>query len=188
MKNPDRKSGKSHVRVSYPLLALAVVSMLCCYGYRVWATSRREQATRPRLATDALIKALRTYHSQVGSFPKSFQELQERVWRNQPQRNFGNEGRELALANYYYIYWQAGAHTCTVWAIPTGTHREEGATHFLVLTPDTLRRWKGAPLQMEDIERLRGAPAYAQLAVLGLVEQPQLDLKKQQGRLMGLFK
>ena len=69
--------------------------------------------------------------------------------------DFGADGRSLSIANYHYIYHPVDAGACTIWIIPTGPRRDEGATHFLLLYPDSLRRWKGAPLSPDESNRCR---------------------------------
>lgn len=160
------------------ILGLSVVAAIGSYAYGLWLASRQEQKKLPRLALDPIVKALRGYHRQAAKFPQTFAELEGRVWHHKDLPNFGDDGRSLSAANYYYLYYQAGPSTCTIWAIPTGSRREEGSTIFVVLTPEAIRRWKGAPLSIEEIERLKPVPSPSELAVLGLIEQPPLHFKR----------
>ncbi|MDQ3181432.1 MAG: hypothetical protein M3Q33_13030, partial [Acidobacteriota bacterium] len=61
-----------------------------------------------------------------------------------------------------------------------GKEREESPTWFLVVTPDTCRRWKGATLPLEQIERIEPNPSIKELGVFGLIEQPAVNFKDQQ--------
>jgi hypothetical protein len=81
------------------------------------------------------------------------------------------------MTNYYYVYYAIDATACCLWAIPINKRREEGSTFFLALTPDAARKWKGAPLGLEEIKRLPPVPDPAQLAVLGLTEQAVVQLR-----------
>ena len=81
------------------------------------------------------------------------------------------------MANYYYIYYLIDGGTCTLWAIPINKRREEGSTFFLALSTETARRWKGAPLALDEIKRLPALPEPAQLALLGLTEQQPIQLQ-----------
>jgi len=65
--------------------------------------------------------------------------------------------------------------TCTVWAIPSGPKREEGSTHFLVITPDLIRHWKGPALSKIDIDSIAPAPTTNLLITLGMTEQKIID-------------
>ncbi len=148
--------------------------------------SQREKALIPRPAVDYIIKALRTYHHQVGKFPENFVELETRVWRHPHPPKFADEGRGISMHNYYYIYALAEPGVCALWAIPVNK-REEGSTFFLTIAPEWVRRWKGAPLSFDEIKRLPYVSTAAQLAVLGLTElsaiqaQPPPNYRKPSG-------
>jgi hypothetical protein len=88
----------------------------------------------PRPAVDQIVRALRTYHHQVGSFPQCFVELEARVWRYNHPPNFGDDGRSPSMANYYYLYYAVDSGACTLWAIPINKRREEASTFFLALS------------------------------------------------------
>ena len=171
------KEETTTVRLTYILLGFCVLGVIGSYLYGLWATSQEEKAMLPRPAVDQIIKALRAYHNQAGRFPESFAQLEGRVWRHSRPPNFGEDGRSLSMANYYYIYYPIDAGTCTLWAIPINKRREEGSTFFLALSAEAARRWKGAPLALEEIKRLPALPEPAQLAVLGLTEQQPIQLQ-----------
>ncbi|MEK6320995.1 MAG: hypothetical protein AABN33_04870 [Acidobacteriota bacterium] len=171
------KGETTRVRLTYILLGFCLLAVIGSHLYGLWAASQEEKAMLPRLAIDQIIKALRTYHRQVGKFPQSFTELERRVWRHKRTPNFGEDGRSLSMANYFYIYYLIDAGTCTLWAIPINKRREEGSTFFLALSVETARRWKGAPLSLGEIKRLPSVPEPAQLALLGLTEQQPIHLR-----------
>jgi hypothetical protein len=175
MPSPEGKSG---FRFTYLILGFSIVAVIGSYFYSFWSASQREKATLPRPAVDQIVKALRTYHHQVGRFPQSFVELEARVWRHTRTPNFGDDGRSLSMANYYYLYYAVDSGACTLWAIPINKRREEGSTFFLALSPATVRRWKGAPLALDEITRLPGIPEPGQLALLGLTEQQPTQLQR----------
>jgi hypothetical protein len=164
-------------RFSYLILGFSVVAAVGSHFYALWDASQQEKAMLPRPAVDHIIKALRAYHQKTGRFPQSFADFDTRIWRQSPARTLGGDGRNLAMANYYYIYSLVDSGTCTLWAIPINKRREEGSTFFLALSPETARRWKGAALALDEIKHLPGLPEPAQLALLGLTEQQPIQLK-----------
>ena len=174
MPSVDPRTG---FRFSYLILGFSVVAAIGSHFYSLWAASQQEKAMLPRPAVDQIIKALRAYHQKAGKFPESFTELETRVWRQSHARTFGEDGRSLSMANYYYIYYLVDSGACTLWAIPINKRREEGSTFFLALSPEIARRWKGAALAFDEIKRLPALPDPAQLAVLGLTEQQPIQLK-----------
>lgn len=168
---------KTGFRFTYLILGFSVVAAIGSHFYSLWAASQQENAMLPRPAVDLIIKALRKYHQRAGKFPQSFTELEARVWRESQTRSFGEDGRSLSMANYYYLYYQVDSGTCTLWAIPINKRREEGSTFFLALSPETVRRWKGVALALDEIKRLPSVPDPAQLALLGLTEQQPIQLR-----------
>ncbi len=171
-------NGKTRLRISFVLLCSALGALVITHAsasvMEIWQA--RQQT--PRLAVDSLVKALRTYHRQTGRFPTDFRELEVRVWKHKNPPDFGPDGRSLSIANYHYIYHPAGVRVCTIWIIPTGPRRDEGATHFLLLYPDNLRRWKGSPLSLDEIRTLPPVPQYREMALFGMTEQPQIGLAR----------
>jgi len=165
--SPD---ASTRFRFSYLILGLCAAAALGSYIYKVWNSSQQEKALLPRLAADQIIKALRTYQHQIGKFPDNFIELEERVWKHAQAPKFYEEGRGISMHNYYYIYYLVEARVCALWAIPVNKRREEGSTYFLTISPEWVRRWKGAPLTLDEIKRLPDIPTPAQLALLGLTE------------------
>jgi hypothetical protein len=172
-------AGKSRLRISVVMVGISLVALIVTYAAVTIAAEWRAREQVPRLAADSLVKSLRAYHQQTGRFPANFRELEARVWKHKQAPDFGADGRSLTVANYYYVYYPVDASTCTVWIVPVGPRREEGATHFLLLTPGELRRWKGAPLTLDEVKKLPSSvPQYNEMALLGMTEQQPIDLDK----------
>jgi hypothetical protein len=169
---------KRQLRVSLVLFGIVIAAIIASHGVVAILETRRWGEQAPRLAVDSLVKALRTHHKQTGRFPADFRELEARVWKHKIQHNFGADGRSLSVANYYYLYHPVDGGACTIWVIPTGPRRDEGSTHFLLLSPDSLRRWKGAPLSLDEVSKLRGVLRYGEMNLLGMTEQAQINLTK----------
>jgi hypothetical protein len=166
------------IRASFVMFGASVAALLVVYATAAILEAWRLREQTPRLAVDSLVKALRTYHRQTGRFPADFRELEARVWKHKKSPDFGADGRSLSVANYYYLYHLVDARTATIWIIPTGPKREEGSTHFLLLMPDNLRRWKGAPLSLDEVSKLTPVPQYRQMHLLGMTEQQPIELNR----------
>jgi hypothetical protein len=163
-------------RISFVTLGISVAAFVISFVFVTILGNWREREQTPRLAVDSLVKALRGYHKQAGRFPTDFRELEARVWKHKKTPDFGADGRSLSVANYFYLYHQIDAGSATIWIIPTGARREEGSTHFLLLRPDSLRRWKGVPLSLDKIKDLPAVPQYRQMTLLGMTEQEPVEL------------
>ena len=166
------------LRMSFMTLGASAAAMIIAYAATTILEARRLREQTPRLAVDSMVKALRAYRGQTGRFPDDFRELEERVWKHKSAPDFGADNRSMSVANYFYIYARVNAGVATIWIIPTGPKREEGSTHFLLLTPDNLRRWKGAPLSLEEAKRLPPVPQYREMALLGMTEQRPIELTR----------
>jgi hypothetical protein len=170
----ERKSG---FRVTYLILGVVDRRRYRLPSLLALDHCSAQEGHASALRCDQIVKGLRSYHHQVGRFPQSFVELEARVWRHTRTPNFGDDGCSLSMANYYYLYYAVDASACTLWAIPVNKRREEGSTFFLALSPEIARRWKGAPLALDEIEKLPALPNPAQLAPLGLTEQQKMRLQ-----------
>lgn len=166
---------KTGLKISFILLAVAIVVTGVCYVYSRWAEAQQQQESLPRLEADRLVKGLRQYQREMGQFPNDLAELQGRVWKNTPVPDFGTTKRTLTVANYYYLYSKVDPLTCAVWVIPSGPRREEGSTHFLVIGPQVIRRWKGPALSRTDVDKLEPVPTAGVLNIMGMTEQPLID-------------
>jgi hypothetical protein len=74
------------------------------------------------------------------------------------------------------MYSKVDPLTCAFWAIPSGPRREEGSTHFLVIGPEGIGRWKGPALSKADIDKLEPVPTADVLNVMGMTEQSMIAL------------
>ena len=164
------------LRFSFVALGLSVAALVVSFFSVTILGMWREREQTPRLAVDSLVKGLRTYHKQTGRFPTDFRELEARVWKHKQPPDLGVDGRNLSVANYLDRYYPVDAASATIWIIPIGPQREKGSTHFLLLKPTSLRRWKGAPLSLEGIKNIPPVPQYGQMANFGMVEQGSIHL------------
>jgi hypothetical protein len=135
-----------------------------------------------------MVKGLRQYQRETGQFPGDFSELDKRIWKYKTAPDFGSTKRTLSHWNYYYVYAKSDPLTCTIWAIPSGPKREEGSTHFLVVTPDVIRNWKGSALGKADIDRISSEPTGDLLNMLGMTEQKVIDQRQASKSRGGLFR
>jgi hypothetical protein len=161
-----------HLKITLFLMPIAVVVVVGIYIYSLWASERERTAEAPVEAFDVMVRDLRSFHKKRGGFPNDLKELEGVVWEKKEDRQFSKDGAALTHRNYHYLYTPISHHEFTLWAIPMGRQREEAATWFMVVTPETQRRWKGPALTPEDVRGLELRPSAHQLNVLGLIEQP----------------
>lgn len=164
-------------------LSLVVAPILLClvvvvYVYSLWRADRKKADDLPVEAVSQMMRDLLRFHEKRGGFPDDLKVLEGVVWEKKA-RSFSVENRALNHRNYYYFYTHISPHQFTLWAIPTGVSRDEAPTHFLVVSPDACRRWKGAALPLEQVERIKPNPSLKELGIFGLIEQPVIDLKNQ---------
>jgi hypothetical protein len=164
-------STKQKFKVTYLAVGACIALMLGSYCYGTWMQARSAEQKRPRLALDSLLKGLREFKSKNGGFPVDLVALDKVVWKHNPPADFGPDNRRLTAANYYYLYNWVDGNVCTVWAIPCGETRTEGATIFAIISAKTIRVWKGPSLIPEDLSKLTPQPDAALLALLGMTEQ-----------------
>jgi hypothetical protein len=150
--------------------------LVISFAYGTWARTQRESELVPQLGAENLIKSLRQFQRKTGQFPEDFMQLEkEGIWKHSAVPDFGPSKRTLVVKNYYYQYAKSDAMTCTLWAVPSGPKREEGSTHFLVITPDVIRHWKGPALSKSEIDGIAPAPSTTLLITLGMTEQKIID-------------
>lgn len=178
---------KQKFKLTFVIIGVSILVLVISFAYGTWAKTQREAEMVPRLAADSMMKSLRQFQRQTGRFPDDLAELEERVWKHKKMPDFGPAKRTLTAANYYYIYAKSDALTCTLWAIPSGPKREEASTHFLVITPEVIRRWKGPALSKSDIDRVAPEPTGDLLNMLGLTEQKIIDQRSGNKGSTGLF-
>ena len=162
----------SRLKVSLVLLPVAIAVLAGIYVYSLWAAERQRAADVPVEAADAMMRDLLSFHKKRGGFPKDLRELEGVVWEKKESRSYSKDNRGLTHRNYYYLYTRFNHHRFTLWAISIGRQREEGATWFLIVTPEMHRKWKGSAVSPEDVKSLSLDPSIDELNVLGLVEQP----------------
>lgn len=166
------------LKISLVLIPLAILIVVGTYIYSLWASERQRAAELPIEATDVMMRDLLTFHKKRGGFPKDLKEMEGVVWEKKESRSYSNDKRGITRRHYFYLYTPLSHHRFTLWAIPVGRQREEGATWFLVVTPELQRRWKGGALSPEDAKSLSLDPSIDELSVLGLIEQPTARRRK----------
>lgn len=169
----------SRIKLSLIVAGLALFIVIAAYIYSLWAVDRKKQAEVPVESVSMMMRDLLRFHEKRGGFPDSLQKLEGVIWERK-NRLFSAENRALNHRNYYYFYTQISPHQFTLWAIPTGNSREDAPTWFLVVSPDICRRFKGAALPLEQIDRIEANPTLKKLGVFGLIEQPVINFKDQQ--------
>lgn len=169
---------KYRLKISYVLLPVIMVAMIVSYFYSAWAASKRWEDALPKDATDSIIKGLLNYQNAAGRFPKTFTEVEEKIWKHTKKPNFGETGRTLNFKNYHYIYYYKDAFTCTLWALPAGERRSEAPAFFFWITTDSIRKFKGPDLSDDDIKKLTPTPDGPLLGIMGFTEQPIVSLKE----------
>lgn len=162
----------TRLKVSLVLIPVALAVLAGIYVYSLWAAERQRAADVPVEATGMMMRDLLAYHTKRGGFPKDLKELEGVVWEKKESQNYSNDKRGVTHRNYHYLFTRLNHHRFTLWAIPMGRQRGEAATWFLVVTPESQRRWKGGSLGPEDVNRISVDPSANQLSVLGLIEQP----------------
>lgn len=167
------------IKLSLIVAVLALLIVVAAYIYSLWSVDRQKQAEMPVEAVSMMMRDLLRFHEKRGGFPEDLQKLEGVVWERK-NRLLSAENRALNHRNYYYFYTQISPHQFTLWAIPTGKERDDAPTWFLVVSPEVCRRFKGAALPLEQVDRIESNPSLKELGVLGLIEQPVIDLKNRQ--------
>lgn len=177
---------KQKFKLTFVILGVSVLVLVISFAYGTWARTQRESEMVPRLGAESLIKSLRQFQRKTGQFPDDFMQLEkDGIWKHSEIPDFGPAKRTRVYKNYYYLYSKSDAMTCTLWAIPSGPKREEGSTHFLVVTPDVIRHWKGPALSKSEIDSIAPAPTTNLLITLGMTEQQIIDQRTNKKR--GVF-
>ena len=166
----------SRIKLSLIVAVIALVIVVVAYIYSLWSVDRKKQAEVPVEAVSMMMRDLLRFHEKRGGFPEELQKLEGVIWERK-NRLFSAENRAINHRNYYYFYTQISHHQFTLWAIPMGKEREDAPTWFLVVSPEICRRWKGAALPLEQVDRIEPNPSLKKLGVFGLIEQPIMDLK-----------
>lgn len=162
------------LKISFVLLPMSVLLVVGVYIYSLWASDRQMKADLPVEAADVMMRDLLSFHKKRGGFPGSLKALEGVVWEKKHDRTYSNNDRGITHRNYHYLYTRISHHHFTLWAIPVGRQRDESSTLFLIVSPDSHRRWKGPALNPDDVRSLSLQPSADQLTVLGLIEQPAI--------------
>jgi len=166
----------TRIKLSLIVAVMALLTVIAAYIYSLWLVDGQKQDEMPVEAVSMMMRDLLRFHEKRGGFPEDLQKLEGVVWERK-NRLFSAEKRALNHRNYYYFYTQITPHQFTLWAIPTGKERDDAPTWFLVGSPDICRRFKGAALPIEQIDRIEANPTLKKLGIFGLIEQPIVDLK-----------
>ncbi len=169
----------NRIKLSLVFAPIVLCLVVVIYVYSLWRDDRKKSEDLPVEAVSQMMRDLLRFHEKRGGFPDDLQKLENVVWEKK-NRAFSVSARVLNHRNYYYFYTRITPHQFTLWAIPTGAAREESPTWFLVVAPDACRRWKGAALPIEQINQIEPNPSLKDLGVLGLIEQPLINLKNEQ--------
>lgn len=166
------------LKISLVLTPIAGFLVVGIYIYSLWASERQRAADLPVEAAGVMMRDILSFHKKRGGFPNDLKDLEGVVWEDKRSRSYSTDKRGLTHRNYHYLYTRISHHHFTLWAIPLGRQRDDAATWFLVVTLQSLRRWKGGPLGPEDVKKISVDPSVSQLNVLGLIEQPTTLLEK----------
>jgi hypothetical protein len=167
------------IKLSLIVALFALLILVAAYIYSLWRTDRKKQAEMPVESVSMMMRDLLRFHEKRGGFPDDLQKLEGVVWERK-NRLYSAENRALNHRNYYYFYTRISHHRFTLWAIPTGKSREDAPTWFLVASPDICRRFKGAALPLEQVDRIESNPSLKKLGILGLIEQTAINFNEQQ--------
>lgn len=170
----------NRLKTSLVLIPIVLLLVVGAYIYSLWAADRQRSADLPVEGASMMMRDLLAFHEKRGGFPSDLKQLEGVVWENRRDRNFSNGGRGFAHRNYFYLYTQLNPHRFTLWAIPMGNSRDEAQTWFVIATPNSCRRWKGPSLRPEDASKVSSSATTKELGILGLVEQPPVELTKKQ--------
>jgi hypothetical protein len=168
----------SSMKLTFIITPLMVVLVLGSYFYSLWAAEVKRRDEMPQDGAAALTRDLLKYHEQTGAFPDDLRRLVGKVWDAKKQRDFDQSGKVFRHNNVFYLYARQNPHLFSLWAVPSGERREEGVSWYIAASPDVIRRWKGPAIPDNQVEKLNPAPSIQTLALLGLTEQPQADLRK----------
>ncbi len=168
----------NRLKLSLVLIPLAVLLVVGIYVYSLWASERRQAADLPVEAASMMMRDLLAFHRKRGGFPGNLKQMEGIVWEKKEGRSYTVNNRGLSHRNYFYLYTRLSPHRFTLWAVPVGQVRDDAPTWFLMVTPESGRRWKGGALSLEDAKKINASPSTAELAVLGLTEQPKIDFPR----------
>jgi hypothetical protein len=167
----------SSMKLTFIITPLMVVLVLGSYFYSLWAAEVKRRNEMPQDGAAALTRDLLKYHEQTGSFPEDLRRLVGKVWDTKKQRDFDQSGKVFRHNNVFYLYARQNPHLFSLWAVPSGERREEGVSWYISASSESMRRWKGPAIPDNQVDKLISQPSLQSLALLGLTEQPAIDLK-----------
>jgi hypothetical protein len=168
----------SSMKLTFIITPLMVVLVLGSYFYSLWAAEVKRRDEMPRDGAAALTRDLLKYHEQTGAFPEDLRRLVGRVWDARKQRDFDQTGKVFQHGKVFYLYARHTPHLFSLWSVPSGERREEGVSWYMLASPDAIRRWKGPAIPDSEVDKLIPQPSIQSLALIGLIEQPIIELKK----------
>jgi hypothetical protein len=154
------------------MLVLAVLASCGSYAYHVYSLFRDAQRNMPQPKIDKLMKDFRLFHSRTKRLPRNFAEINDYLWHTRPMPDYGAEGRQARVKNYYYFYTRVNDERCAIWAVPLGPQRGYVSSFFVVISPEWTRKWEGKALEDGLITRLPAIPTLDGLAKLRMIEYP----------------
>ena len=165
-------SGFGKLKIVGVMLVLAVLASCGSYAYHVYLLFRDAQRNMPQPKIDKLVNDFRLFHTRTKRFPRNFTEINDYLWHTRPMPDYGREGRQSRVKNYYYFYTRVSDERCAIWAIPLGPRRHYASSFFLVISPEWKRQWGGKALEDGLISSLPAIPTPNDLSKLGMVEYP----------------
>ena len=168
----------SSMKLTFIITPLMVVLVLGSYFYSLWAAEVKLRSELPVDGAAALTRDLLKYHEQTGTFPENLRPLVGKVWDAKKERNFDQTGKVFQHNKVFYLYARRSPHLFSLWAVPSGERREEGVSWYILASPSVIRRWKGPAIPDNQVQKLIPMPSIQLLALLGMTEQPQSDMRK----------
>lgn len=168
----------SSMKLTFIITPLMVVLVLGSYFYSLWAAEVKRRDEIPVDGAAALTRDLLKYHEQTGTFPENLRPLVGKVWDAKKDRAFDQTGKVFGHGKVFYLYARRSPHLFSLWAVPSGERREEGVSWYILASPDAIHSWKGPAIPDNQVQKLIPMPSVQLLALLGLTEQPQTDLRK----------
>jgi len=176
MRGVENKARTSKFRLSYASLLVAIVVYVGAWGFAAYSAHARAASLLPRpVMIKPLLAALAHHQRSAREFPATLADM--RSGKTLRGAVVSNDGRSFTASHYYFLYTRTDRNVCTLWAVPTGEKKDVASSFFLVVRPTGVQKFKGAAISAEEMNRLKGAPSYAELNYLGLVEQPRQAVK-----------
>lgn len=171
----DNNAGKSW-KLSYVIIALAIVAAIVCFGLVSWHRISSYQAILPTQNLAKLEAEFQKFRKINGHFPKSFLEINEKQWKQVPGKHVEGDALTWQKDHFYYRIVAAGDELA-LWAVPYGERRDEAQTYFVVMSATWRRAWKGAAIPKERLGMVKVLPNPNDLAVLNMEEQKAVTYK-----------